>query len=259
MSSTHTGRRAVITGGATGIGKATALRLAREGAAVIVNYVGEPGDAAEVVQEVESGGGTAVAVEADISVEEDVGELFRRARASLGGPPDLLVNNAGVESPKPLIEMELTDWEKVIGVNLTGAFLCSRDFARALVERGEPGTIVNVSSVHEQIPWPTYSHYCASKAGVKLFTGTIARELAEHGIRVVSVAPGAILTPINNELAEDPEKRAEIIAQIPWGRLGQPEEIAAAVSWLASEEASYVTGTTLFVDGGMTQYPGVKP
>jgi len=252
-------RFAVITGGATGIGRAVVLRLAREGAHVIVNYVGDPEDAGAVVREVTGVGGNAIAVEADISVEEDVGELFRAARATFGRPPNLLVNNAGIESPHSLLEMELDDWKAVIDVNLTGAFLCSRDFARGLVEVGQPGVIVNVSSVHEQIPWPTYSHYCASKGGLKLFTGTIARELAEHDIRVASVAPGAVQTPINRELAEDDEKREAVIAQIPWGRLGEPEEIAAAVSWLAGDEASYVTGSTLFVDGGMTQYPGIGP
>ncbi|MEJ7825277.1 MAG: glucose 1-dehydrogenase [Solirubrobacteraceae bacterium] len=251
------GRRAVVTGAATGIGRATALRLAADGAHVVVNYRGSEAEAEEVVARVRDAGGRALAVQADISLEADVAELFERAADAFGGPADLLVNNAGIESEHPLLELELADWQQVLDVNLTGPFLCSRAFARGLVAAGAPGVIVNVSSVHEQIPWPGFSHYCASKGGLKLFTGTIARELAPQGIRVASVAPGAIRTPINQELIDDPDKRAEVERQIPWGRMGEPEEIAAAVAWLCSDEASYVTGTTLFVDGGMTQYPGV--
>jgi glucose 1-dehydrogenase len=162
-----------------------------------------------------------------------------------------------VEASHLLLEMELEDWQKVLAVNLTGPFLCCREFARALVETGGSGAIVNMSSVHEVIPWPGFSHYCATKGGLKLFTGTIARELAPHRIRVASVAPGAILTPINQELVDYADKRAEVEAQIPWGRMGEPDEVAAAVAWLVGDETSYVTGTTLFVDGGMTQYPGI--
>lgn len=251
------GRRAVVTGAATGIGRATALRLAADGAHVVVNYRRSEAEAEEVVARVRAAGGRALAVQADVSLEADVAELFDRATDAFGGPADLLVNNAGIESEHPLLELELADWQHVLDVNLTGPFLCSRAFARGLVAAGAPGVIVNVSSVHEEIPWPGFAHYCASKGGLKLFTGTIARELAPQGIRVASVAPGAIRTPINQELIDDPDKRAEVEKQIPWGRMGEPEEIAAAVAWLGSDEASYVTGTTLFVDGGMTQYPGV--
>jgi glucose 1-dehydrogenase len=140
-------------------------------------------------------------------------------------------------------------------VNLTGAFLCAREAARGLIGADLPGAIVNVSSVHEVIPWPSFGHYCASKGGMKLWAQTIARELAPHRIRVASVAPGAILTPINQDLMDDPEKRRAVEEEIPWGRLGKPEEIAGAIAWLASDEAEYVVGTTLFVDGGMTLYP----
>jgi len=251
------GRRAIVTGAATGIGRATALRLAADGAHLVVNYRGSEAEAHEVVALVRDAGGRALAVQADVSQEADVVELFDRAADAFGGPADLLVNNAGIESEHPLLELELADWQQVLDVNLTGPFLCSRAFARGLVAAGAPGVIVNVSSVHEEIPWPGFAHYCASKGGLKLFTGTIARELAPQGIRVASVAPGAIRTPINQELIDDPGKRAEVEKQIPWGRMGEPEEIAAAIAWLGSDEASYVTGTTLFVDGGMTQYPGV--
>jgi glucose 1-dehydrogenase len=181
--------------------------------------------------------------------------MFARAREELGGPVDLLVNNAGIEKPFRLVDMPLDEWNKVLAVNLTGAFLCSREAARGMLDAGVRGAIVNVSSVHEVIPWPQFGHYCASKGGMKLFAQTIARELAPSGIRVVNVAPGAILTPINQQLIDDEKKRAEVEAEIPLGRAGLPEEIAAAIAWVASPEAEYVVGSTLFVDGGMTLYP----
>jgi glucose 1-dehydrogenase len=184
-----------------------------------------------------------------------VAAMFERGSEELGGPVDLLVNNAGIESPFLLEDMPLEEWEKVLAVNLTGPFLCAREMVRRLPEHDAAGTIVNVSSVHEVIPWPKFGHYCASKGGLKLFGQTIARELAPRGIRVVMVAPGAIATPINREIIKDPEKRREQEEQIPWRRMGEPEEIAGAIAWLAGPEAEYVTGATLFVDGGMTLYP----
>jgi glucose 1-dehydrogenase len=249
------GRRALVTGASSGIGRATATRLAGDGAGVVVNYVGSPDSAQEVVNQIAREGGRAVAIAADVSSEQQVVEMFARGRDELGGPIDLLVNNAGIEKAFPLTEMPLDEWRRVLDVNLTGSFLCAREAARALIADGQAGVIVNVSSVHEVIPWPSFSHYCASKGGMKLFGQTIARELAPHGIRVVMVAPGAILTPINQELVEDAEKRRQVEAEIPWGRMGRPEEIAAAISWLAGPDAEYVTGSTLFVDGGMTLYP----
>jgi glucose 1-dehydrogenase len=251
----HTGRRALVTGAATGIGRATAAHLASEGAAVVVNYIGDSGPADALVREIEGGGGRALALAADVSNEEQVVAMFGEAAGELGGPVDLLVNNAGIEKPFPLVEMPLEEWNKVLAVNLKGAFLCAREAARELIGAGAPGAILNVSSVHEVIPWPSFGHYCASKGGMKLWAQTIARELAPHGIRVANVAPGAILTPINQDLMDDADKRREVEAEVPWGRLGKPEEIAAAISWLASPEAEYVVGTTLFVDGGMTLYP----
>jgi glucose 1-dehydrogenase len=232
MPSPLAGRRALVTGGATGIGRATAKRLAADGAGVVVNYVGPADQANSAVSEIEADGGRA-----------------------LGGPVDLLVNNAGIEKPFKLVDMPLGEWEKVLAVNLTGAFLCSREAARGMLAAGARGAIVNVSSVHEVIPWPNFSHYCASKGGMKLFAETIARELAPAGIRVVNVAPGAILTPINQELIDDAKKRAAVEEEIPLGRTGRPDEIAAAIAWVAGPEAEYVVGTTLFVDGGMTLYP----
>jgi glucose 1-dehydrogenase len=251
----HAGRRALVTGAATGIGRVTAERLGSEGAGVIVNYIGDSGPADDLVREIEADGGRAVAIAADVADEEQVVAMFDSAAEALGGPVDLLVNNAGIEKPFPLVEMPLEEWNKVLSVNLTGSFLCARQAARGLIDAGKPGVILNVSSVHEVIPWPSFGHYCASKGGMKLWAQTIARELAPHGIRVANVAPGAILTPMNQELVDDPEKRREVEEEVPWGRLGKPEEIAAAISWLASPDAEYVVGTTLFVDGGMTLYP----
>jgi len=251
----HTGRRALVTGAATGIGRATAKHLAAEGASVVVNYVGDSGPADSLVGEIEQAGGRALAMGADVSDEDQVAAMFAGAADALAGPVELLVNNAGIEKPFPLVEMPLEEWNRVLAVNLTGAFLCAREAARGLLEAGLPGAIVNVSSVHEVIPWPSFGHYCASKGGMKLWAQSIARELAPHRIRVASVAPGAIVTPINQEVIDDPEKRREVEEQVPWGRLGEPGEIAAAIAWLASDEADYVVGTTTFVDGGMTLYP----
>lgn len=249
------GRRALVTGGATGIGLATCTRLAAEGAGVAVNFIG-PRDAADaLVSQLTAAGGRAVAIEADVSQEAQVQAMFATAAQALGGPIDLLVNNAGVEHPYELTEMPLAEWNRVISINLTGAFLCARETARGLRAINASGTIVNMSSVHERIPWRQFSHYCASKGGMRLFMETIAHELAPHGIRVLNVAPGAILTPINQALIDDPKQRAAVEAEIPMGRMGRPEEIAAVVSWLASDEAGYITGTTLYADGGMTLYP----
>jgi glucose 1-dehydrogenase len=250
------GRRALVTGAATGIGRSTASRLAAEGADVVVNYIGDAGPADALVRELEAGPARALAVDADVSNEDQVAAMFERAATELGGPVDLLVNNAGIEKPFPLVDMPLEEWNRVLSVNLTGSFLCAREAARGMIGAGAPGAIVNVSSVHEVIPWPSFGHYCASKGGMKLWAQSIAKELAPHRIRVVNVAPGAILTPINKELIDDPDKKREVEDEIPWGRLGQPEEIAAAIAWLASPDAEYVVGTTLFVDGGMTLYPG---
>ena len=207
---------------------------------------------AEVVR---AAGGRAAVVQLDVTDEQSVADAFARAREDLGGPVDLLVANAGVESPFPLVEMELSEWQRVIDTNLTGAFLCAREAARGLRAADAKGVLVFMSSVHEQIPWPEFSHYCASKGGMKLFMQSIARELAPQGIRCVDVAPGAIATPINKDVLEDDEQRQAILDEIPWGRWGEPGDVARAVAWVASAQADYVVGSTLFVDGGMTLYP----
>lgn len=252
------GRRAIVTGASSGIGKATALRLATEGASICVNYFSEheKPDADAVAAECEKNGGPkSFSERADVGAEEDVVRMVQHTSEVLGGL-DILVNNAGIENQVPTLDMSLKDWERVIRTNLTGAFLCLRECGKVMRDGGG-GVIVNMSSVHEFIPWPGFAHYCASKGAIKMLMQTAARELAEArtNIRVVNVAPGAIATPINDFVLKDPSARHSVEEEIPIGRFGQPGEIAAAVAWLCSDEASYVTGTTLVVDGGMSTYP----
>lgn len=249
------GRKAIVTGGSSGIGKATALRLAQEGASVCVNYYSdaEAPDAQAVVGEIEKAGVTGLALQADVGSEAEVVKMVAEAAKALGGV-DLLVNNAGIEKKVPLLEMPEQIWSAILRTNLTGAFLCLREAAK-IMAAAKGGTIVNISSVHEYIPWPGFSHYCASKGAMKLLMQTAALELAPHGIRVLSIAPGAIVTPINAFVLDDPEAEHAVVGEIPLQRMGNPEEVAAAVAWSASDQAAYVTGTTVVVDGGMSLYP----
>lgn len=249
------GRRALVTGGGSGIGRGISTELARRGGAVAIADIPPLDDARSLCRDLVADGATATALPLDVTDEAQVTAGFATAQEALGGTVDLLVNNAGIEMPHRLVDMPLEDWRRVLDVNLTGAFLCAREAARAMIAAGSPGTIVNVSSVHEHIPWRRFSHYCASKGGMKLFAQSIAYELAEHGIRVVNVAPGAIETPINAAVLADPAQREAVENQIPLGRWGNVDDVARAVAWLASSDAEYVTGTTLFVDGGMTLYP----
>jgi glucose 1-dehydrogenase len=248
------GRHAIVTGSSSGIGRSCAIRFAQEGADVCVNYYSEhETDAAqEVISQIEAAGRKGIAVQADVGSEDDVKRMVSATNEAFGSV-DILVNNAGIENQVPTMEMPLADWERVIRTNLTGVFLCMRECA--LLMKGRGGAIINMSSVHQFIPWPGFAHYCASKGGMKLLTETAAREWAPEQIRVVNVAPGAIATPINNFVLDDPEAKHAIEEEIPLGRFGQPEEIAAAVAWAASDEAAYMTGNTLVVDGGMALYP----
>ena len=248
------GRRALVTGANSGIGREIALRLAREGASVIINYNSRPEDADAVVEEINEIGVSAIAIEADISKESQVDEMFARAVEEFRGL-DILVNNAGMETHHPFLEMPLDAWRRVIDVNLTGAFLCAQRAARMMVKAGSGGSIVNISSVHQLIPWGGYSHYCASKAALDMLGKTIALELATQKVRVNTIAPGAIKTPINQKVWGDPEGLRDLLTKIPVKRIGQVEEIASVVAFLCSDEASYMTGAVLYVDGGMTLYP----
>lgn len=251
------GKVAVVTGGSKGIGNAIARRLSEEKMKVVINYHSDKEGAEETVAELKKIGGEAVAVEADVSSEEGIQALLDAAVSNFG-ELDLWINNAGMENKVPTHELTLEDWNKVIDVNLTGVFLGSKAALNHFLEHNKKGNIINLSSVHERIPWPTFAHYSASKAGVKGFNETIALEYAHKGIRVNSIAPGAINTPINAEKFEDEKQKAATLKMIPLDYIGKPEEVAAAAAWLASDESSYVTGITLFVDGGMSLYPSFE-
>ena len=255
------GQTAVVTGAASGIGAGVARALAAAGAAVAVNYVAGAEQAEAVVEDIRDAGGTAMAVRADVSREADVEAMFHSTLEAFDGL-DILVSNAGIQKDAAITEMTLAQWNAVIGVNLTGTFLCARAAARAMIRQGirtdrsrAAGKIICISSVHEVIPWAGHVNYAASKGGMKLFMQSLAQELAPHRIRVNSVAPGAIQTPINRPAWETPEALASLLTFIPYGRIGQPADIGNVVTWLASDAADYVHGQTIFVDGGMTLYP----
>ncbi|MBI0537803.1 glucose 1-dehydrogenase [Roseomonas sp. KE2513] len=254
------GRRALVTGASSGIGFAVARGLAAAGAAVAVNYHSH-GEAAEgLAEEIRAAGGKAVALKADVSKEEEVTGLVDRTVAEFGGL-DVLVANSGIQKDAPVGEMTLADWNAVISLNLTGQFLCCREAIRAFragPERqgGARGSIICMSSVHELIPWAGHVNYAAAKGGVRMMMQTLAQEMAPERVRVNAIAPGAIRTPINKEAWGTPEALEKLLHLIPYGRIGEPEDVARAATWLASDEADYVTGVTLFVDGGMSLYPG---
>ena len=262
LQSTLVGQPALVTGAKPGIGRAFALGLARAGADVVVNYVADPGAADAVVREIQGMSRRAIAVQADVSLEADVDAMFARAVAEFGSLY-IVVCNAGLQRDAPFEQMTMAQWNKVIGVNLTGQFLCARAAAREFKRRGRDdtvstalGKVICMSSVHQQIPWAGHANYAASKGGVMLLMQTIAQELAPSRIRVNSIAPGATRTPINTAAWSTPEACANLMTLVPYGRLGEPDDIAQAAVWLASDAADYITGTTLFVEGGMTLYPG---
>jgi len=256
------GQKALVTGANSGIGRGTAVELARAGADVMVNYISGEEDAQEVVAAIEALGGRACAYQGDVSKEEDVLAMFARAIEEFG-TIDILVNNAGIQDDAPFESMTLTQWNRVLAVNLTGQFLCAREAVREFKRRGvvpavsaAAGKIIHVSSVHELIPWAGHVNYAASKGGIMMMMKSIAQEVAPHRIRVNSVAPGAIRTPINTEVWDSPAALDQLLTLIPYRRIGEVEDVGRAVAWLASDMADYITGTSLFIDGGMTLYPG---
>jgi glucose 1-dehydrogenase len=256
------GQKALVTGANSGIGKAVAIALGEAGADVAVNYVRDNPSPKEVVQVISGHGVRALAIQADISQESQVQTMFAKMLAEFG-TIDILVNNAGLQKDAPLEEMTLAQWNTVIGVNLTGQFLCAREAVREFKRRGvvkevsvSAGKIICMSSVHETIPWSGHVNYAASKGGVMLMMKTIAQEVAPYRIRVNSICPGAIRTPINTGAWSTPEAYSSLMTLIPYKRIGEPEDIGRVAAFLASDQADYINGASIFVDGGMTLFPG---
>ena len=245
----------IITGAATGIGRAIATKFVKEGAAVAIDYVGNSTQADDLASALETIGGRVISVAADVSDAKQVAMLVDETVKAFGRL-DVLVNNAGIEHKMPFVETSQEDWDKVIAVNLTGPFLCSQRAAKQMIAQGDGGRIINVSSVHEDLPMPTNSPYCAAKGGLRMLARTIAVELAPHNILVNNVAPGAVDTPMDAALKADPKEMEALLAEIPVRRMGKPEEVAAMCAFLASSAASYSTGSTFFVDGGLIRHSG---
>src|ERR671911_1125553 len=255
------GKNVLVTGASSGIGQAIAVRFAEYGANVAINYLTQPDEAAETedqvhacVAKVQQEGVRDVLVGGDVSKEEDVVRMVGEATEQLGGL-DILVNNAGIQISRPSEELSSADFDKVIAVNLRGSFMCAREAIRQFLADEKPGSIVNVSSVHQLIPKPGYLGYSTSKGGMQNLTRTLALEYAVRGIRVNGVGPGATITPINRAWVDDPEKRAQVEEHIPMRRAGTADEMAGVTAFLASDDAAYITGQTLFVDGGLTLFP----
>jgi len=256
------GQKALVTGANSGIGKGTAIELAKAGADVVVNYVTNPDSANEAVEEIKKYGVNSFAHKADVSIEEEVIAMFKKAIDDFG-TVDILINNAGLQKDAPFDKMTLEQWNKVIGVNLTGQFLCAREAVKEFKRRGvrkeisvAAGKIIHISSVHEVIPWAGHVNYAASKGGIMMMMKSIAQEVALLRIRVNSISPGAIRTPINTSAWNTPEAYEELMKLIPYRRIGEIEDIGRAAAWLASDQADYINGTSIYIDGGMTLYPG---
>ncbi|HEY0256069.1 MAG TPA: glucose 1-dehydrogenase [Candidatus Methylacidiphilales bacterium] len=245
------GKVALVTGSSQGIGQAIAIRLAEEGVDVVVNYHSHPEQAEAVKTQIESLGRRAIAIGADLGSFADVNKLINDSIAGLG-QLDILVNNAGVEKNAPFWEVTEAAYDFVLNTNLKGAFFATQGFVKHLQSRKAPGKVINISSVHEDLPFPHFTAYCASKGGLKMMTRNLSIELAPFGITINNVAPGAIETPINTALLNDPVKLGALLQNIPLNRLGKPGDVSSAVAFLASSEADYITGTTLVVDGGLT-------
>jgi glucose 1-dehydrogenase len=256
------GQKALVTGANSGIGKAVAIALGEAGADVVVNYVRGEDSAREVVENISEAGSNAIALQADVSQEAQVQQMFR-AMFDEFGTIDILVNNAGLQQDAAFDNMTLQQWNTVIGINLTGQFLCAREAVREFKRRGvrqevsvAAGKIICMSSVHEVIPWGGHANYAASKGGVMLLMKSMAQELAPFRIRINSICPGAIRTPINRAAWDTPEAYESLLTLIPYQRIGEPEDIGRVAVFLASDQADYITGASIYVDGGMTLYPG---
>lgn len=250
----------LVTGASSGIGRGIAEAFGRSGAKVAINYMKQKGEAEEVLASIEDSGGSALVVQADVSEEAEVLAMFEETREHFGDI-DILINNAGIQADSSFLNMSFKEWTKVIEVNLSSQFLCAREAARHFMMRGmkhgdrSVGCIICVSSVHELIPWAGHVNYAASKGGIMQLMKSIAQELGEHKIRINSIAPGAIKTPINEEVWSDKEKSKELLKLIPYGRIGEVEDVANVALFLASDYADYIHGTTIFIDGGMTLFP----
>ena len=256
------GQKALVTGGSSGIGKACAIALASAGAEVVVNYAHHEEAGQEVVETIKSAGGKAIAIGADVSQEDQVLAMFQQTIEALG-TVDILVNNAGMQRDAKFEEMTLKEWNQVISVNLTGQFLCAREAVKEFKRRGvveevscAAGKIICMSSVHQVIPWAGHVNYATSKGGINMMMKSIAQEVAPDRIRVNSICPGAIRTPINRQAWETPEAYASLMNLIPYKRIGEPDDIGRVAAWLASDQADYINGASIFVDGGMSLYPG---
>ncbi|MBL1178267.1 SDR family oxidoreductase [Pantanalinema sp. GBBB05] len=256
------GQKALVTGSSSGIGEAVARHLAQAGASVVINYHSEKDEAENIVSAITSDGGEAIAIGANVAQEDEVKAMFEQMFQHFG-TIDILVNNAGIQKDAAFVDMTLDQWNLVLSINLTGQFLCAREAAKEFLRRGvkpdvscAAGKIICISSVHEVIPWAGHVNYASSKGGIDMFMKSIAQELAPQKIRVNSIAPGAIKTSINTAAWSTPEAEAQLLKLIPYHRVGIPDDIGKAAVWLASDDSDYVHGATLFVDGGMTLYPG---
>ncbi len=258
------GQRALITGGDSGIGAGIARAMAAAGAKVAINYAHAEDKAQAVSADIVAAGGETLVIQADVSREDAVRDMVQEVCGAWGSI-DILVANAGLQRDAPFLEMTLDDWNLVLSVNLTGQFLCAREVAREFVRRGivaglsrAAGKIVCISSVHDEIPWAGHVNYSTSKGGIAMLMKTMAQELAQYRIRVNAISPGAIKTPINRAAWDTPAAEAKLLELIPYGRVGEPEDIGRVAVWLTSDSADYVTGATIYVDGGMMLYPGFR-